>query len=116
MNNKTIISSQKTMSDRVFGILSSIFRWILGIINWSLSGAVPVKLIVCAGCFVIIAVVQPSILLPSSQIWQRLGLKLGPIVNTAVLGLFYFLLGGLMARLQLISLPKLAPGVFTSVK
>jgi hypothetical protein len=79
------------MSDRIFGILFSIFLGILAFISWLLSGMVPVKLIACAGCFFITALVQPNILLPLNRIWQWFGLKLGPVINTLVLGLFYFL-------------------------
>lgn len=80
------------MGDRVFGILFAIFLGILTFISWLLSGTVPVNLITCAGCFFFIAVVRPSILLPLNRIWQWFGLKLGPIVNTVILGLFYFLI------------------------
>jgi len=80
------------MSDRVFGILFAIFLGIVTIINWLLSGTVSVKLIICAGCFFFIALFRPSILLPLNRIWQWLGLKLAPIVNIVVLGLFYFLI------------------------
>ena len=79
------------MSDRIFGISFSIFLGALTLFNWFLSGMVSVMLIACAGCFFIIALVQPSILLPLNRIWQWFGLKLGPVVNTVILGLFYFL-------------------------
>jgi hypothetical protein len=79
------------MSDRVFGISFSIFLGILTFFSWLISGILSVKLIACAGCFFVVAVALPSILLPLNRIWQWFGLKIGPVVNTMVLGLFYFL-------------------------
>ena len=80
------------MTDRMFGILFSIFLGILTFISWLLSGILSVKIIIFAGCFFLIALVQPGVLLPLNRIWQWFGLKIGPIVNAVILGRFYFLI------------------------
>jgi hypothetical protein len=79
------------MSNRVFGIAFSIFLGILSFFSWLISGILSVELMVCSGCFFVIAVALPSILLPLNRIWQWFGLKIGPVFNTLVLGLFYLL-------------------------
>ena len=79
------------MSDRLFGILFSIFLGILVLISWLISGLILVKLIAFAACFFFIALIKPGVLLPLNRIWQWFGLTIAPVVNTAILGLFYFL-------------------------
>jgi hypothetical protein len=80
------------MNNRTFGFCFSAFLGTFALINWLLTETLPTTLISSALCFFVVSLVWPSLMLPLNRSWQWFGLKLGLVMNTLVLGLFYFMI------------------------
>jgi hypothetical protein len=83
---------------------------LVALIGWSLSGRVVSWAIGVSGTLLLLALVSPSLLMPLNRAWMRIGLRLGMVSNTLLLGAFFYLVVtpfGLVGRLsRQLSMPK----------
>jgi hypothetical protein len=104
MEFKSSLSAEvKGSSDRSFGLVMAGFFALIACFPL-LSGNSPrIWALIIAACFLLPALVYPSVLAPLNRWWMRLGLLLSMIVSPIVLGiLFYGMLtpyGMLMRRI-----------------
>lgn len=89
-------------SDRAFGVVFAVVFAIIALFPLLGSGQLRLWAVAVAAAFVVVALVQPSLLAPLNRLWQKLGLLLHRIVSPVVLGLLFYgvvLPTGLLMRL-----------------
>lgn len=96
------MTAPQRMSDRNFGFAFTVFLGLIALAGWVFFDVVAIKTLIAAGIFLVISLAVPLLLLPLNRIWMWFGLKIGPVVNTVILGIFYYavlLPMGVMMRL-----------------
>ena len=77
-------------SDRVFGLVFSVFWSVVALAPLMKSGPIRVWAVVIAAAFVLAALVKPTLLGPLNQVWQRLGRLLRKVTNPIVMAILFF--------------------------
>ena len=82
----------KRLGDRHFGLVFALVFTSVAVIVWLVNGSYQYWALVVALAFFLLAMVQPVLLMPVNRLWMQLGHGLGLVMNTILLGTFYFLM------------------------
>ena len=80
----------KPLSDRNFGLVFAVVFFGIAAVLWLISGSYHSWLIAIALAFLLVALTWPMLLMPLNRLWMRFGHRLGLIVNTVLLGTFFY--------------------------
>jgi hypothetical protein len=92
----------KGSSDRTFGIVLGLFFLLIGLTPLRTHRPIRWWALAISFTFLVLALVRPPLLHPLNQLWIRLGVLLGKIVNPIVTALLFYLVFtpvGIMLRL-----------------
>ena len=84
-------SNIKVSSNRSFGIVFFIFFLIIGLYPLINSGEIRIWFILISLVFLILGLLNSSLLSPLNLLWFKLGIFLGKIVSPLIMGIIYFL-------------------------
>jgi len=79
-------------SDRSFGLWFTLFFVVIGLLPLRHSRPIKIWALAIAAVFLLLAFAAPQILRPLNQVWTKLGLVLGKIVNPIVMSVVFLLL------------------------
>ena len=82
----------RRLSDRHFGLVFALVFTSVAVIVWLVNGSYQYWALVVALAFFLLAMVQPVLLMAVNRLWMQLGHGLGLVMNTILLGTFYFLM------------------------
>jgi 8-oxo-dGTP pyrophosphatase MutT (NUDIX family) len=86
MNSKNI----KISSNRNFGVVFFIFFMIISLFTLFKDGNVRVWAVVVAIIFLILGLLNSSVLSPLNKIWFKFGILLGNFISPIIMGLVFF--------------------------
>ncbi|MBF0176406.1 MAG: hypothetical protein HQL63_06100 [Magnetococcales bacterium] len=90
VRNDTMSFSEKTSSDRAFGLVFAVIFGCVGLIP-VLRGAPPrVLLLVIAGILLTVALAVPALLHPFNRLWLAFGDLLHHVMNPIIMGVVFF--------------------------
>lgn len=81
----------KRLSDRHFGLVFALVFTSIAVVIWLVNGSYQYWALVVALAFFLFAMAKPILLMPVNRLWMQLGHGLGLVMNTILLGTFYFL-------------------------
>lgn len=87
MNLKNI----KISSNRNFGVVFFIFFMIISLFSLFKDGNVRVWAVVAAITFLILGLLNSSVLSPLNKIWFKFGVLLGNLISPIIMGLVFFI-------------------------
>ena len=77
-------------SDRSFGLVFSIFFFLIAVFPLLSGGAMRLWALIFAICFLFIAIISPGMLAPANRIWMKFGDLLHRISSPIALGIVFF--------------------------
>ena len=77
-------------SDRVFGLVFSVFWSVVALAPLMKSGPIRVWAGVLAAAFLVTSLIMPTLLRPLNQLWQRFGRLLRRVTNPIVMAILFF--------------------------
>jgi len=77
-------------SDRVFGLVFSVFWSVVALAPLMKSGPIRVWAGVLAAAFLVTSLIMPTLLGPLNQLWQRFGRLLRRVTNPIVMAILFF--------------------------
>ena len=77
-------------SDRVFGLIFSVFWSVLALAPLIKGGPIRVWAVVLAAAFLVTSLIMPILLGPLNQLWQRFGRLLRRVTNPIVMAILFF--------------------------
>jgi len=86
MNSKNI----KISSNRSFGIVFSLFFLIVSIFPLFKDGDIRIWAVIVAIIFLILGLLNSSVLSPLNKIWFKFGILLGNFISPIIMGLVFF--------------------------
>jgi hypothetical protein len=79
------------LSDRTFGLVFAVLLLLIFAIGWLLFDRIHVWALIVSGCFGLIALVAPSVLMPVNRLWMLVAGRLNHLMNLILLIVSYVL-------------------------